>query len=211
VSIAEADGSLNRVLNVGEPINSSYDDFSFIIDAHASTGYFSSNRVGGKGYDDIYSFIETKKIDLKPKQSLTGLITDADDNTVLSGAIISLSDEKFNIIKQVKTDIDGSYSFEVESESVYYVKVEKEGYPTKEQSITIPFGSGETKLSLSLGKVVRKVTLGSDLAKVFNIELIYFDLDKHNIRKDAEIDLEKIVDVMNQYPTMRIDVRSYTD
>ncbi|UUF12430.1 MULTISPECIES: OmpA family protein [Flavobacterium] len=69
----------------------------------------------------------------------------------------------------------------------------------------------ETKSPISLEKNIKKVTTGSDLAKVFNIEIIHFDLDKHNIRKDAAIDLQKIIAVMQQYPQIKIDVRSHTD
>ena len=49
------------------------------------------------------------------------------------------------------------------------------------------------------------------MAKAFGIKIIYFDLDKWNIRPDAALELEKILDVMKQYPNMKIDVRSHTD
>ena len=55
------------------------------------------------------------------------------------------------------------------------------------------------------------VTIGDDLGRCFGIKMIYFDLDKHFIRKEAELDLEKILDVMKQYPNMKIDIRSHTD
>ena len=56
-----------------------------------------------------------------------------------------------------------------------------------------------------------KVTIGDDLGKCFNIKMIYFDLDKSNIRIEAAIDLEKILDVLNQNPSMKLDIRSHTD
>ena len=64
---------------------------------------------------------------------------------------------------------------------------------------------------IQLEKKVKAVTVGDDLAKAFGIKLIYFDLDKWNIRPDAALELEKILDVLKQYPTMKIDVRSHTD
>jgi outer membrane protein OmpA-like peptidoglycan-associated protein len=62
-----------------------------------------------------------------------------------------------------------------------------------------------------LEKKIKLVSNGDDLAKIFGIKMIYFDLDKSNIRPDAAFELEKIVDVMKQNPTMKIDVRSHTD
>jgi peptidoglycan-associated lipoprotein len=55
------------------------------------------------------------------------------------------------------------------------------------------------------------VTVGDDLGKCFGIKMIYFDLDKYNIRSEAALDLEKILDVLNQNPTMKLDIRSHTD
>lgn len=55
------------------------------------------------------------------------------------------------------------------------------------------------------------VTIGDDLGKCFNIKMIYFDLDKSNIKVEATLDLEKILDVLNQNPTIKLDIRSHTD
>lgn len=210
-SVAEDDKSFKNSINVGEPINSSYDDFSYIVDKQTGKGYFTSNRIGGKGYDDIYSFTELRKLETDCRQRITGVVTDDDDKSILSQAVVTFSDGKFNKIKQITTGVDGNYSFEADCGTLYYIKVEKEGYLTKEQTVTTLPVSGEIKSPISLGKAVRQVTIGSDLAHVFGIELIYFDLDKHNIRKDAAIDLQKVIEVMKQYPKMKIDVRSHTD
>ena len=66
-------------------------------------------------------------------------------------------------------------------------------------------------MNIELDKAQKTVKPGDDLADVFGINLIYFDLDKWNIRPDAAIDLAKILDVLEQYPTMKIDIRSHTD
>jgi outer membrane protein OmpA-like peptidoglycan-associated protein len=66
-------------------------------------------------------------------------------------------------------------------------------------------------LNFALEKEVCKVAVGDDLGKCFGIKMIYFDLDKYNIRTEAALDLEKILDVLNQNPTMKLDIRSHTD
>lgn len=203
------DGSFKAPVNVGEPANSPMDDFAYLIDTKTRKGFLSSNRDGGKGYDDIYKFTETRK--LICEQILSGIVTDAATGEILPGAKVTLFDDKFNKITEVIADEKGYYEFEVECDTTYYVRGEKEEYETKEQKIKIPAESGKTDLPIPLEKKVKPVTVGDNLADAFGIKEILFDLDKWNIRPDAALELEKILDVLTQYPTMKLDIRSHTD
>ncbi|RTY94928.1 OmpA family protein [Flavobacterium sp. GT3R68] len=203
------DGSYRKVKNIGEPANSPKDDFGYLIDVKTRKGFLSSNRVGGQGYDDIYKFLETRKLNCE--QALSGIVTDLETSEILPDSKVTLFDDKFTLIKEVKADDKGHYEFEVECEMTYYVRGEKEAYETKEQKITISNVTGKTDLPIQLEKKVKPVTVGDDLAKAFGIKMIYFDFDKWDIRTDAAYELEKILDVMKEYPNMKIDVRSHTD
>lgn len=203
------DGSYGEIKNVGEPVNGPKDDFAFIIDVKTRFGFFSSNRDGGKGYDDIYKFQETRQ--LKCEQLLSGVITDKESGLPIANARVTLSDASFKVIKTIYADHEGKYTFEVECGTAYYVKAESKDYTPNELKVVIPKESGETDLSIELDKPVKQITVGTDLAKTFGIKIIYFDLDKSDIRPDAAIDLAKIVDVMKEYPNIKVDVRSHTD
>ena len=204
------DGSFQNPMNIGAPANSPKDDFAYLIDTKTRKGFLSSNRDGGKGFDDIYKFLETRK--LVCEQELSGIVTDLETSEILPNTKVTLFDEKFNKIEETTSDDKGFYKFKsVECGKIYYVRAEKEKYDTKEQRITISKTTGKTDLPIQLEKTVKPVTVGDDLAKAFGIKIIYFDLDKWNIRPDAALELEKILDVMKQYPTMKIDVRSHTD
>jgi len=203
------DGSFKEPINIGAPANSPQDDFAYLINTKTRRGFLTSNRDGGKGYDDIYKFLETKK--LVCEQLLSGIVTDLETGEILANTKVTLFDDKFNKIKEVLSDDKGFYTFDVECGKAYFVRAEKELYETKEQKITIPTNTGKTDLPIQLEKKVKPVTVGDDLAKAFGIKIIYFDLDKWNIRPDAALELEKILDVMKQYPNMKIDVRSHTD
>ena len=203
------DGSFREPINIGAPANSPQDDFAYLIDTKTKKGFLTSNRDGGKGYDDIYKFLETRK--LICEQVLSGIVTDLQTGEILANTKVTLFDDKFNKIKEVISDDKGFYTFDVECGKAYFVRAEKELYETKEQKITIPTLTGKTDLPIQLDKKVKAVVVGDDLAKAFGIKIIYFDLDKWNIRPDAALELEKILDVMKQYPDMKIDVRSHTD
>lgn len=204
------DGTFQAPINVGAPANSPQDDFAYLINTKTRKGFLSSNREGGKGFDDIYKFLETRK--LICEQELSGIVTDLETGEILPNTKVTLFDEKFNKLKEVMSDDKGFYDMgTLECGKIYYVRAEKEKYETKEQKITISKTTGKTDLPIQLEKSVKPVTVGDDLAKAFGIKIIYFDLDKWDIRPDAALELEKILDVMKQYPTMKIDVRSHTD
>ena len=206
------DGSLKfkQVLNVGEEANGPKDDFALIINSKTKKGFLSSNRDGGQGSDDIYKFVENRPIWCE--QVLFGTVTDQDTKAILPGASLILMDSNFNKIKETTSDAAGKYEFtEVECGEKYYVRASLEGYNTKESPVIIGKDSGKTELNIELEKTAKPIPTGGDLADVFGINLIYFDLDKWNIREDAAIDLAKILDVLQQYPTMKIDIRSHTD
>ncbi|PBJ09047.1 OmpA family protein [Flavobacterium sp. ACN6] len=205
----EEDGTISNVQNVGADVNSPKDDFAYIIDPSSRRGFFSSNKDGGQGSDDIYTFLETKK--LKCIQELEGIVTDSETGIILPGAKISLFDNQMSVKNSTVTDGFGKYSFAVECGKTYYVRAEKPEYTTKELSVTIAKTSGKTSLPIALEKSSCKVTVGDDLGKCFGIKMIYFDLNKFNIRTEAALDLEKILVVLNDNPTMKLDIRSYTD
>ena len=203
------DGSLDKVHNVGMDANSPKDDFAYIIDSKSRRGFLSSNRDGGQGFDDIYQFLETRK--LICEQELYGKITDLESKIPLPNAKVTLYDDKMNNLNSMPADQNGDYTFAVECGKMYTVRAEKEDYGTNEKQITISKNDGKTQLDIALEKDQCKVTVGDDLGKCFGIKMIYFDLDKSDIRTEAALDLEKILDVLNQYPNMKLDIRSHTD
>ena len=122
-----------------------------------------------------------------------------------------LFDDKMNKISETISSDKGSYSFKIECNKKYYVRASKEEYETSEKSFGPVTKTGESKLDIELKRNIFPVEVGTDLAKILDVSIIYFDLDKWNIRPDAAEDLEKIIAVMNQYPNMTIDIRSHTD
>lgn len=203
-------GSFGEIQNLGDGANSPKDDFAYLIDTKSRRGFVTSNRGGGQGYDDIYKFLETRR--LKCEQELYGKVTDLTTSQILPDAKITLFDSEFNMVNTAVTDPSGNYTFAVECGKTYNVRAAKTDYTTKEQKITIStVNNGKTNLPIALEKEACKVAIGDDLGKCFGIKMIYFDLDKYNIRPEAALDLEKILDVLTQNPTMKLDIRSHTD
>jgi outer membrane protein OmpA-like peptidoglycan-associated protein len=142
---------------------------------------------------------------------LAGIITDLENGAALPDVRVSLFDEQFQNLKTTITDENGAYKFEVECGKSYYVRGEKIDFETKENLVSVNKKTGTTNFDLALEKRVKPIGIGTDLAKTVDIPIIYFDSNKFNIRLDAAFQLQKIAEVLKQYPTMKIDVRSHTD
>lgn len=230
VSKINKDGSFDEVQNVGDPINSKQDDFAFMINSKNRNGFFSSNRVNGHGLDDIYRFTENRR--LICEQQLSGAVIDMETNEVLSDVSLILFDEAVKAPVEAKTDSNGNYIFpNVKCGKKYFIRTSKEDYLPKEVSITLKKATGSVSLPIVLEKkpkpivkampVVIKgnsikpvkvnITIGTDLVKLLNIPMNFFDLGKATIKKESEPKLQKIVDMLKQYPTIKIDIRSHTD
>ncbi|PJJ08002.1 WD40 repeat protein [Flavobacterium sp. 1] len=130
--------SYSKASNVGLPVNSGYDDFAYYIDSDSKEGYFSSDRPGGKGKDDIYSFKETKELLIEDcKQYIAGIITDVDSHLVLENAKIILRNSDNQDIDKAITATDGKFNFSIACESKYSLFVTKENYTENSKSLTI--------------------------------------------------------------------------
>ncbi|OOG77696.1 OmpA family protein [Flavobacterium sp. A45] len=139
------DNSYSKASNVGLPVNSGYDDFAYFVDSHTKEGYFSSDRPGGKGKDDIYSLKETKELLIEDcKQYIAGIITDVDSHLALENAIVILKNSANQELEKTITTADGKFSFTIACESNYSLLATKENYTENSKSFHI---SGERNKS----------------------------------------------------------------
>ncbi|MBO3099836.1 OmpA family protein [Gelidibacter pelagius] len=201
-----------NLLNVGAPINTYADDFAFGIDQSTRRGFISSNRSEADGtfvYDNIYTFLETAPIIDVYFAQIQGLVTDKQTGLPIEDAIIVLTDSSNKIYKQVRSNAEGFYTVETDKFDSYFVKATKERYDSDEYLSKANLEHQRIDFQLQTNEV--PLVTGTDLAKVLNIPIIYFDFDKSDIRQDAQVELEKVLAVLNEYPNLRLEIRSHTD
>ncbi|MCB0373770.1 MAG: PD40 domain-containing protein, partial [Muricauda sp.] len=198
------------VVNVGRPINGPSDDFAFIYDSDKHTGYFSSNREGGMGDDDIYQFVENEPLQLDCIQDVTGTVRDRISNEVLAGATVKVIDEENREISSTITDSDGNYFLQLDCSKGNFVRASRDGYVPAEEYLNKSYGKPRI-IDFYLERDVVTGGFGDDLAKLLQLSTIYFDLNKYNIRPDAEIEIQKVIVAMEKYPSLKIKVNSHTD
>lgn len=288
-----------RVYNMGEPINSRYDDFGLFLVDDMKSGYISSNRKAGGLDDDIYelqilreikrgkdvlvitrdkisgnivpnvrilfdkdtvftdtngeytalvdeesvfkvkmlkedcfelkdtisarstkedSIVKVFLLENNPKLYLHGTVTDAKTNQPLQNVNIRVTDiESTQDLDRYITTADGDYfkflfDSRIGDKLAYLIKLEKTGYLSRSVVLNYQIEKGgEIDLNQIINLQLGQVEVGMDLGKLIDLKPIYFDVGKASIRPDAAIELDKIVEVMNQYPNMFIELGSHTD
>lgn len=202
-------GVFEKVTNLKKPINTNKDDFGFIMNEEQQIGYLSSNRDGNSGSisDDIYRVWEKCGT-----ISINGLVTDIDTDTPLQAARVTLLDNDNNEIGKLEADSKGRFVFKdsLDCSKHYALRAETEDntYIPVEKRIVTPRGTHTLEVNLELTKADCPE---DDLGCRLNLQPIYFDYGKYTIRKDAEVELAKILQAMKTYPELRIHIESHTD
>lgn len=199
-----------KVYNVGEPVNSAADDITFIINEETKRGYFASNREGGLGDDDIYSFTETSPLLTKCEGSLEIIALDIDSGDVLRNAGVEIKNENGEVLHAGRTDERGTFIINVDCDNKEYtIIIEKENYDTdsKKALVTREKPNGLERVSLKSNLPAE----GIDLAKTLNLKPIYFASNKALILGETAKELDKIVAYMKEYLPIRIEIGSHTD
>ncbi|TKD55271.1 OmpA family protein [Flavobacterium sp. ASW18X] len=199
------------IVNVGKPINGQFDDFSYIFNEENKTGYFSSNREEGSvGDDDIYEFTEDIALKLDCLQEVTGTVRDRISNEILIGATVKLIDEDNNEIATAIANNKGEYLLTLDCSKGNFVRALMEGYVPAEEFLPASYGKPRiVDFYLERDRVTGG--FGDDLAKLLQLSTIYFDLNKYNIRPDAEVEIQKVIVAMEKYPSLKLKVNAHTD
>jgi len=198
------------IFNVGAPVNDKMDDFTFVFVEDTRKGYFASNRDGGLGADDIYSFLETRPLQFECLQQITGTVRDKISNEILVGAAVKVIDENNDEILSGITDSDGKFNLTLDCNQGNFVRAMMEGYVPAEEYLTKSDGKPRI-IDFYLEREKVTAGFGDDLAKLLQLSTIYFDFDKYNIRPDAEIEIQKVIAAMEKYPSLKIKANSHTD
>ncbi len=192
--------------NLRYPVNSASDDFAYLIhreEEEAFRGFLSSDRRGGRGGDDIYSFtLEKPKIII----ILKGTTTDKATAERLPAAAVTLFDGQRNIVAKTSSSNTGTFEFVLESNRDYTVLGQKEGYHADSAKVSTQgiTKSDTLEVSLFLEPVFQ-------VGQTFELENIYYDFDKYNIRPDAAVILDELVRTLRDNPTLKIELSSHTD
>ncbi|WP_188753879.1 OmpA family protein [Parapedobacter defluvii] len=192
--------------NLKYPVNSASDDFAYLVygeDGTGFRGFLASDRRGGKGGDDIYSFsLDKPKIII----ILRGTTSDKATGDRLPATAVTLFDGEREIVAKQQSNHEGTFEFVLDKDRDYTVLGQKEGYHADSAKVST---QGITKSdTLEVALLLEPVF---QVGQTFELENIYYDFDKHNIRPDAAVILDELVRTLRDNPTLKIELSSHTD
>jgi len=204
-STREEKGSWTTPVNLQPPINGSFDDFAIAFAAGDKNGFFSSNRLLGMGSDDIYAFRIAEPSDSLPAY-ISGLVRDKTTMQPMSGAVVFLYNTSTGVVKVLKTDSKGIYKTDIRKPADYLIKAMMTNYIASctpfSLKVIVPGKTYLVPQDQTLDKLV--------INKTFRIENIYYNFDKFNIREDAKVELDKLVNIMKEND-ITVELGSHTD
>jgi len=219
------------VHNVGRPVNSSNDDFGLIIDGERE-GYYATNRpdhpltedkmkewsrpnprsMALSGDDNIVGFKELRPLNFDCK--VTGQVRDRLSLKPLANALVEIRNHRNELVDSVRTDSIGRYDAYLYCNQDNFVRSGLDGYLPDEKRVPTP-REALTKVDLFMERDIVVVPIDNDrpadIGKLLALNTIYFDLNKYNIRPDAEVEIQKVIALLKKFPRLRIRVVSHTD
>lgn len=205
----QSDNGYSIPVNLGPQVNSAEDDFGFIIrdnDTNGLMGYFSSNRKGGKGNDDIYGFNVDEKPGLKTL-ALKGKVQKPNNGEGIATARLRLLDNEGKAIKEVYTSADGTYEIEIPWREDLVLEVVKDRYSSFSEAYT---GSNTSNFNISLVSI-DDIVGEVEGQKVIKLDKFYFKKGNSGITPEIAAELEKVVHALKNFPELQLRIESHTD
>jgi outer membrane protein OmpA-like peptidoglycan-associated protein len=203
------DGVYGKPINLGETINTGMDDFAYVLKANEGIGYFASNR---KGTDNLYSFVREEN---ERRFIVEGDVRDINTKELLPGTTVTLYDMDDKLIGQLVVGENADYVFNSEPNTKYKIVADRDFYASKTE-IFETTDDGRVRFTIELeiesyDDAEDIIVTKEDGLVYIQLENIYFDLDKWDIKPEAANTLDVLVAIMKKYPRMEIELGAHTD
>lgn len=183
------------VTNMGSPVNSAGDDFGITF-GEGESGFFSSNRGDGRGYDHIYSF-ELPEL----KILISGWVLDRDEEPVPNAVIRIVGNDGSNQKQYAKPD--GTFSFPLDRGVSYVMLAGARGYLNAKQEFTSDIAEEDAEYSVDF--------ILASINKPVVIDNIFYDFDRATLRPESKTALDEMAQVLRDNPNVTIEMASHTD
>jgi len=202
------DNATSEVYELASPINSINDDFAYIVNKDNNQGFFTSNRLQGDGFNDLYSF--SLKEDVRPGDcfiTVDGKVRDKDSYKAIPGATVDLYSMDGSLLESVATYSDGTYQFTVSCAKEYELVASNPNYLKDKKRIEILEENYHSALhtNMNLSKIEKAQPVANKMSP------IYYEFDASNITQEAAKEMDKIAEIMKENENLIIEASSFTD
>ena len=208
------DGSFGIPINLGKSINSTSDDFSLVLRENGSDGllgYFSSNRGGGKGNDDIYGIKVKNGVGLKTL-TMKGRVVNLNSKDGIAKSQVRLIDKEGNVLKETYTSENGDFRIEIPWQEEVTVQATKARHSVFTASYTEKELENVQQSNLNLGlSFIDDLLTEKEGKLVIRLQNFYFETGKVDIIPTIQTELDKVVDAVQRFPQLKLIIETHTN
>ncbi len=203
----ELDGSWGKPVNLGYPINTYADEITLIVNSTGEIAYISSDKYGGKGRQDIYSFPLYKEAQPNPVTYMKGIVYDKESGNRLQ-AFFELTDLFRNqlVVQATSDPIDGSFLVCLPTDRNYALNVSRDGYLFYSDNFVLT-GIREQAKPFLKNIPLQPIKVGETVV----LKNIFFDTDKFELKPESFAELEKLLGLLQKNPSLKIEISGHTD
>ncbi len=209
-----SDGSFSIPINLGKGINTTFDDFGLILkdnDPDGLLGYFSSNRNGGKGNDDIYGFRTKENLGLKTF-ALKGRVLNLNSKSGVVKAQVRLLGNDGGVLKEAYTNENGDFRLEIPWREQVTVQATKDRHSIFSVTYNENEFDGVQKGAFNIGlSLIDDVLTEKEGKQLVKIQKFYFDTGNAEITPKIKTELDKVVDAVQRFPQLKLAIESHTN
>ena len=199
------DGKWEKAKNLGYPINTINDEGTLFVAADGKTAYYASDRSDSKGAHDIYSF-ELRQ-DIRPIKTLwvKGKVSDKKTSKGIPSSVELIDLATKQTITKVLTDETGNYFITLPVGKDYAFNVNRKGYLFYSDNFLMMNKSPDSVYQ----KNITLLPIETNASVV--LKNIFFDVGKFELKTESQVELEKLVQMLTENPTLKIEISGYTD
>ncbi len=200
-------GNWPEPVNLGYPINTFADEINIIVNAKGEKAYISSDKFGGKGKFDIYCFDLYKEARPQPVTYMKGNVFDSESKNKLKACfeLIDLNTGLVNV-KSYSDSLNGEFLVVLPVNRDYALNISKDGYLFYSENFALTGVYSDIHPYLK-DIALKPVRVGENVI----LRNIFFETDKYNLKKESEIELEKLIGFLNNNPYIQIEISGHTD
>ena len=203
----DANGKWKNPVDMGYPINTYADEITLVVNAGGDLAYFSSDKFGGKGKQDIYAFKLYPEARPGKATYMKGIVFDRDTKKRLEAKfeLIDLATDK-TVVKATSDPINGEFLLSLPTEKNYALNVSKEGYLFYSDHFELKGQSSKARLFIK-NIPLQMIRIGETVV----LKNIFFDTDKFDLKEESRAELGKLIAFLASNKDIHIELSGHTD
>ena len=202
------DGTWSQPENLGYPINTHHDENSLMVSGDGKRGYFASDRPGGYGNLDLYSFQIPEQFRPSPITYLKGRVYDEKSLEPLSASfyLIDLNSGEI-VVKSTSDPSDGSFLVALPFGRSYALNATHPGYLFFSEHFDLDQGDYSYDNPFLKDVPLKSIRIGETVV----LRNVFFDTDSYALLKESRVELDRLAGMLRENPSIRIEISGHTD